>query len=101
MFREKREETVTKKLDDVLNKNSVFKILTIISNILRGEKISREELFPEYDCFLLYLALSQGKTFVQMNSLVEIYFLNIYVLSYLFISIFNFQFIYFYFYKRQ
>jgi len=43
-------ETVTKKLDDVLNKNSGFKILTIISNILRGEKISREELPEDLTC---------------------------------------------------
>ncbi|KAL4120565.1 hypothetical protein QTP88_013235 [Uroleucon formosanum] len=43
-------ETVTKKLDNVLNKNSGFKILTIISNILKGEKISREELPEDLTC---------------------------------------------------
>jgi len=43
-------ETVTKKLDDVLNKNSGFKIFTIISNILKGEKISREELPEDLTC---------------------------------------------------
>ncbi|XP_025408739.1 uncharacterized protein LOC112682378 [Sipha flava] len=43
-------ETVTKKLDDVLNKNSGFKILTIISNILKAEKVSREELPEDLTC---------------------------------------------------
>lgn len=43
-------ETVTKKLDDVLNKNSGFKILTIILNILSGEKISKEELPEDLTC---------------------------------------------------
>jgi len=43
-------ETVIKKLDNLLNKNSEFKILTIISNILKGEKISREELPEDLTC---------------------------------------------------
>jgi len=47
---EKTGEMVTKKLDDVLNKNSGFKILTIISNILKGEKVLREELPEDLTC---------------------------------------------------
>jgi len=43
-------EIVTKKLDDVLNQNSGFKILIIISNIPNGEKISKEKLPEDLTC---------------------------------------------------
>ncbi|KAF0720187.1 DUF659 domain-containing protein, partial [Aphis craccivora] len=69
----RNERNSYKKRDDVLNKNSGFKIFTIISNILSGKKISREELLDDLTCDdftklpLLHL-LTSNVFLIQCNS---------------------------------